>query len=73
MISGEGESQMSTQIEAEDCAIVFRPDGSIDLLVPGRDDHIVPEYCLAASEMFFRAHDESIGELAAAFMERKPE
>jgi hypothetical protein len=64
-------------LQREDAAIIFKPDGSVELVVPDlRDrpgDEDVPAYILAATELLMVASENGVEILAEAFEERVKE
>lgn len=63
-------SRDPTPLDADDAAVVFKADGSVELHIPCQPDYeIVGEHVLAATECFMRTTD--LRELAAAFRKRK--
>lgn len=62
-----------TEVEPNQAAIVFGPDGISMLLPPSitaESNEEVPDYVLAAAELLYRAEEEGIEALAAAFQRR---
>lgn len=69
-----GRGPVSTVLADDEVAVLFRKDGTFDLLVPKfKPNDKVPRHVLAATEVMLRAHEEGQEALANSFRERSAE